>query len=99
MARFGCLAVAVVLATVLLFFIVYLWSGWLNRPVGHAPIGHAPAAVGVAYDSPAVVAATAERLPAPMRVVGTWDKNCSAPGFAIGGTWPVTADPDFRFVG
>ena len=37
MARYGCLILAVIVATVLLFFIVYLWSGWLNRPVGHSP--------------------------------------------------------------
>ena len=37
MARFGCLALAVVVAMALLIFIVFLWSGWLNRPVGHAP--------------------------------------------------------------
>ena len=37
MARYGCLVLAVIVATVLLFFIVYLWSGWLNRPVGHSP--------------------------------------------------------------
>ena len=45
MARFGCLALAVVVAMALLIFIVFLWSGWLNRPVGHAP-----AAVSVAHD-------------------------------------------------
>ena len=59
------MALAVVVAMALLIFIVFLWSGWLNRPVGHAPIGHAlighaPAMVGVAYDAPAVVAATVE---------------------------------------
>lgn len=37
MARFGCLALAVLVAMALLIFIVFLWSGWLNRPVGHAP--------------------------------------------------------------
>ena len=46
MARYGCLALAVVIATALLVFIVFLWSGWLNRPVGHAPMGNAPAAEG-----------------------------------------------------
>jgi hypothetical protein len=60
MARFGCLALAVVVATALLFFIVFLWSGWLNRPVGHAPMGRAPAAVGIAYHTPAVMTATVE---------------------------------------
>ena len=53
MARYGCLVVAVVLATVVLFFIVYLWSGWLNRPVGHAP-----AAGGASHEAPAVVTAS-----------------------------------------
>jgi hypothetical protein len=37
MARYGCLALAVIVALALLFFIVFLWSGWLNRPVGHNP--------------------------------------------------------------
>ena len=70
MARFGCMALAVVVAMALLIFIVFLWSGWLNRPVGHAPIGHtlighalighAPAAVGIAYHTPAVMTATVE---------------------------------------
>ena len=45
MARFGCLALAVVVAMALLIFIVFLWSGWLNRPVGHAP-----AAASIAHD-------------------------------------------------
>ncbi len=47
MARFGCLALAVVVAMALLIFIVFLWSGWLNRPVGHAP-----ATVNVVRDTP-----------------------------------------------
>ena len=46
MARFGCLALAVVIAMALLIFIVFLWSGWLNRPVGHAPMGDAAATEG-----------------------------------------------------
>ena len=46
MARFGCLALAVVVAMALLIFIVFLWSGWLNRPVGHAPLEDAAAAEG-----------------------------------------------------
>ncbi len=46
MARYGCLALAVVVAMAVLIFIVFLWSGWLNRPVGHVP-----AAVSVAHDS------------------------------------------------
>lgn len=37
MARYGCLALAVIVAMALLIFIVFLWSGWLNRPVGRAP--------------------------------------------------------------
>ncbi len=49
MARYGCLVLAVIVATVLLFFIVYLWSGWLNRPVGHSPPVAANGAVIVAY--------------------------------------------------
>ena len=59
MARYGCLALAVIVAMALLIFIVFLWSGWLNRPVGHAPVGNAPmgnapAAYGVAYSYPFV---------------------------------------------
>jgi hypothetical protein len=46
MARFGCLALAVVVAMALLIFIVFLWSGWLNRPVGHAL-----AAASIAHDT------------------------------------------------
>ena len=46
MARYGCLALAVVIAIALLIFIVFLWSGWLNRPVGHAPMGDAAAVEG-----------------------------------------------------
>lgn len=52
MARYGCLALAVVVAMALLIFIVFLWSGWLNRPVGHAP-----AAVSVGHDAPGAVPA------------------------------------------
>ena len=37
MERYGCLVIGVIIALVLLFGIVYLWSGWLNRPVGRAP--------------------------------------------------------------
>ena len=44
MARYGCLALAVAVAMALLIFIVFLWSGWLNRPVGHAPMVAATAA-------------------------------------------------------
>ena len=54
MARYGCLALAVVVAMALLVFIVFLWSGWLNRPVGHAPMGDAAAAAGVEHEAPTV---------------------------------------------
>ena len=54
MARYGCLALAVIVALALLFFIVFLWSGWLNRPVGHSPVGNARAAVAIADYAPAV---------------------------------------------
>ena len=54
MARYGCLALAVVVAMALLIFIVFLWSGWLNRPVGHAPMGDAPGAARVERDAPTV---------------------------------------------
>ena len=57
MARFGCLALAVVVAMALLIFIVFLWSGWLNRPVGHAP-----AVVSVAHDSPDAAPANGARV-------------------------------------
>ncbi len=39
MERYGCLIIGVVIALVVLVGIVYLWSGWLNRPVGRAPAG------------------------------------------------------------
>ncbi len=32
MARYGCLAISVVVALIILFGIVYLWSGWYERP-------------------------------------------------------------------
>ena len=57
MARFGCLALAVVVAMALLIFIVFLWSGWLNRPVGHAP-----AAVSTADYAPAAAMANGVRV-------------------------------------
>ena len=47
MARYGCLALAVVVAMALLIFIVFLWSGWLNRPVGHAPAAVAGATASI----------------------------------------------------
>ena len=62
MARYGCLALAVVIAMVVLIFIVFLWSGWLNRPVGHAPMGDAPAAVSIAHDTSATVPANGARV-------------------------------------
>ena len=37
MERYGCLIIGVVVALIVLVGIVYLWSGWLNRPVGRAP--------------------------------------------------------------
>ena len=57
MARYGCLALAVVVAMALLIFIVFLWSGWLNRPVGHVP-----AAVSIAHDTPGAVPANGARV-------------------------------------
>ena len=36
MARYGCLVIGTVLALIILVVIVYFWSGWLNRPVGHS---------------------------------------------------------------
>ena len=57
MARFGCLALAVVVAIALLIFIVFLWSGWLNRPVGHAPTP-----VSIAHDAPVVAKAIGARV-------------------------------------
>ena len=57
MARFGCLALAVVVAMALLIFIVFLWSGWLNRPVGHAP-----ATVSTAHNAPVVAKAIGARV-------------------------------------
>ena len=39
MARYGCLVAGVIIALAILFGIVYLWSGWLNRPVGRVPAG------------------------------------------------------------
>lgn len=35
MARYGCLVIGVIIAMIVLVGIVYMWSGWLNRPVGH----------------------------------------------------------------
>ena len=62
MARYGCLALAVVVAMALLIFIVFLWSGWLNRPVGHSP-----AAVSTAHDTVA-----AARVPYPVCLLHRW---------------------------
>ncbi len=64
MARFGCLALSVVVAMALLIFIVFLWSGWLNRPVGHAPSGLGPASVSIAPDPPAGAAVTVATIDA-----------------------------------
>ena len=36
MARYGCLVIGVVIALAILFVVVFFWSGWLNRPVGHS---------------------------------------------------------------
>ncbi|MCY4558702.1 MAG: hypothetical protein OXF79_20465 [Chloroflexi bacterium] len=58
MARYGCLALAVVIALVVLVFITFLWSGWLNRPTGHAP-----AAVSIAHDAPATAPAQSHADP------------------------------------
>lgn len=62
MARYGCLALAVVIAMVVLVFITFLWSGWLNRPTGHAPMRDAPAAVSIAHDTPATAPAVGPRV-------------------------------------
>ena len=45
MARYGCLIIGVILALIILFALVYLWSGWLERPVGHVPVAAYPGAV------------------------------------------------------
>jgi uncharacterized membrane protein len=50
MARYGCLVISVVLALMILVVIVYFWSGWLNRPVGHHP--DRLHAVGATQESP-----------------------------------------------
>ena len=36
MARYGCLVIGVVIALAILFVVVFFWSGWLSRPVGHS---------------------------------------------------------------
>ena len=36
MARYGCLVIGTILALIILFVVVYFWSGWLSRPVGHS---------------------------------------------------------------
>lgn len=57
MARYGCLALAVVVAMALLILIVFFWSGWLNRPVGRAAFAPGPTAVFIASDPPTGAAA------------------------------------------
>ena len=37
MERYGCLVVGVLLALIILFGLVYLWSGWFDRPGGRGP--------------------------------------------------------------
>ena len=41
MARYGCLVISVIIALLILVGTVWLWSGWLNRPPGHAPAASA----------------------------------------------------------
>ena len=54
MARYGCLVVSVILALVILFGVVWLWSGWLNRPRNLPPAyGAAIAAESLARRPPA----------------------------------------------
>ena len=40
MERYGCLIIGTVVAMIVLVGIVYLWSGWLNRPVGRTATEH-----------------------------------------------------------
>ncbi len=75
MARFGCLALAVVVAMALLIFIVFLWSGWLNRPVGHTP-----AAVSAAQDAPGAA-------PANEGAVSCWGITAFRPANAAALSW------------
>ena len=37
MARYGCLIISVIIALLILVWTVWLWSGRLNLPTGHAP--------------------------------------------------------------
>ena len=43
MARYGCLVISVIIALLILVVTVWFWSGWLNRPTGHAPAAQAAA--------------------------------------------------------
>ena len=52
MERYGCLVISVIIALLILGYTVYLWSGWLNRPVGRAPAA-AAASLNPATDIPA----------------------------------------------
>ena len=52
MARYGCLVISVIIALLILVVTVWFWSGWLNRPTGHAP----PAQAAVATIAPAQAA-------------------------------------------
>ena len=52
MARYGCLVISVIIALLILVYTVWLWSGRLNLPVGHAP----PAQAAVATIAPAQAA-------------------------------------------
>ena len=47
MARYGCLVIGVVIALAILFVVVFFWSGWLNRPVGHSIAPSAQAALAI----------------------------------------------------
>ena len=37
MARYGCLVISVIIALLILVVTSWFWSGWFNRPIGHAP--------------------------------------------------------------
>ena len=61
MARYGCLVIGVILALLILFGIVYLWSGWLNRPVGRIPA--VPSTIIPAVPSTIIPAASLPSFP------------------------------------
>ena len=65
MARYGCLIISVIIALLILVVTVWFWSGWLNRPTGHAPAqaGRAPAALAAA---PTTTAAPQPAVPSPI---------------------------------